>query len=92
MTERKPEDNVVETVERIGDETAKLLDEVRESLRENLEQVEWRWHHIESRLADLRKQLAKPKADAEKAAVRFGAEMKKSSGVIYRTLRDFSRN
>jgi hypothetical protein len=70
---------VAETVQKLGEDTVKLLEEVRESLRDSLEQVEWRWHHIENRLAELKTELRGPTEDVSRAAVRFGAELRQSS-------------
>lgn len=91
MGEKHREEKVVRAVERIGDDTVKLLGEVRESLRDNLEHAEGRWLDVESRLGQLKQQLKKPTHDASKAAIRFGTEMKRTSNAVLRTLRDFKR-
>jgi len=83
---------IVQTVERIGMDTVQLLQEVRESLRENLEQVEWRWHHVRNRLATLETQLRQPADEVTRSVARFGTELRETSAEVLGALRDFTRH
>ena len=92
MEDENGTEAMLQTVERLGEDTVQLLQEVRESLRENLEQVEWRWHHIENRLAALRTQLQQPADDVTRSAARFGAELRETSAEVLGLLRDLTRH
>lgn len=76
-----------EELRTLSEEFCEQLDETREDIAEELEEAEWRWHHVENRIASLGGKVREPAREVANAFETVADELRDT----FRELRRFWR-